>query len=94
MTRVATTASQRSDLTDEWRRDLEQLPVILTYGHLSELLGRSVGALRHAVCAPKTSADELLRRARVPVGRRTYFKRSMVARMLAEAEAAASRDGG
>ena len=74
-------------LEREWVKQLEDLPVLLTYEHLSSLFDRSTGALRHAISRPKSPMDMLLRQARVTVGRRAYFKRSALAKLLAIAEA-------
>jgi len=79
-------------------KQLEQLPVLLTYEHLGSILDRSAGALRHAVSRPKSPMDVLLREARITVGRRAYFKRAALARLLAIAESSsalgADADGG
>lgn len=74
-------------LEREWGNHLDGLPVLLTYEHLSSLFGRSSGAMRQAVCRPKSPMDLLLREARVTVGRRTYFKRTSIVKLLAIAEA-------
>jgi len=64
--------------------------VLLTYEHLSSILDRSAGALRHAVSRPKSPMDVLLRDARITVGRRAYFKRAALAKLLAIAESSSA----
>lgn len=96
MDRIAIEMTVDRRLEGDWIKQLEALPVLLTYEHLSALLDRSTGALRHAVSRPKSPIDLLLRDARVTVGRRAYFKRSSLARMLAIAESGqtASQESG
>lgn len=78
-------------LEREWVKQLQELPVLLTYEHLSSILDRSAGALRHAVSRPKSPMDVLLREARITVGRRAYFKRAALAKFLAIAESSSAR---
>lgn len=98
MDRIATEMTVDLQLELEWLKHLEGMPILLTYEHLSSLFGRSSGALRHAVCKPKSPMDLLLREARVTVGRRAYFKRTSLAKLLAIAEASSAvgmaADGG